>query len=341
MNGSILMAAQHRSTVPAVRAVFCHQFGPLDGLTIEERPSLPLGPGTVRVAVRAAGVNFLDGLFAQGKYQIKPPLPFTPGGELAGEVTELGPEVTRWRVGDRVFASTGLGAFASEIVWPAARLLPTPAGLSDAQAATFAQSYVTAWFALHERAHAVPGQTLLVLGAGGGVGLAAVDVGRHLGLHVIAAASTADKLALAVTRGASSTIDTTHDDVKARARELGGRDGLDLVYDPVGGDLGEMAVRLLREDGQLLVIGFASGRIPDLPANQVLLRNRRVTGVDLGAFSAAHPAEYAAMVLTVAQLIADGALRPVEPELRPLDQVASALQDQVDRRVTGKLALVP
>lgn len=323
-----------------MRVVSCAAFGPVDDLTIEERPSVACGPRDVRIEVTAAGVNFVDALFVQGRYQIKPPLPFVPGGEVAGRVSEIGAGVSGVAPGDRVYANVGLGGYASEVVVDERRIRPTPATMTDGQAATFMQSYGTAWFSLHQRAGAVAGQWLLVLGAGGGVGLAAVDVGRAMGLHVIAAASSEQKRRAAVERGAEHVIDTMTEDVKARARELSGG-GVDLVYDPIGGQQGEQALRALRENGQFLVIGFASGAIPMLPANQVLLRNRRVTGVEWGAWVSGHPAENDQMLAEVVGCIAAGDLHPVEPVAYPLDRAAEALQDQLDRKITGKTVLVP
>lgn len=323
-----------------MRVVSCHHFGPLTDLVVEERESQPLRDGQVRIDVRAAGVNYVDGLFVQGLYQIKPPLPFVPGGEIAGVISEVAADVTSHQVGQRVFCSTGLGGFASEVVVPAPRAIPTPDAMTDGQAATFVQSYMTAWFALRVRARAEAGQWLLVLGAGGGVGLAAVDVGAAMGLHVIAAASSEEKRAIAMSRGAEATIDTAGDDIKARARELSGR-GVDLVYDPVGGDLAETALRTLCDDGQYLVVGFAGGSIPRLPANQILLRNRRVTGVDWGGWIGGHVDENARMLGEVTAAVARGELRPVEPTAYPLERVADALGDQVGRRVVGKTVLVP
>lgn len=323
-----------------MRVVSCNHFGPLTDLVIEERESQPLREGQVRVGVRAAGVNYVDGLFVQGLYQVKPPTPFVPGGEVAGVVTEVGAGVTDRHVGQRVFCSTGLGGFASEVVVPASRALPTPDSMSDGQAATFVQSYMTAWFALRIRARAEAGQWLLVLGAGGGVGLAAVDVGASMGLHVIAAASSEEKRAVAASRGAEATIDTASDDLKARAKEISGN-GVDLVYDPVGGDLAESALRSLRDDGQYLVVGFAGGSIPKLPANQILLRNRRVTGVDWGGWIGTHVEENSRMLEAVTAAVGRGELRPVEPTAYPLERVADALADQVGRRVVGKTVLVP
>jgi len=290
--------------------------------------------------VTAAGVNFVDALIVQGLYQVRPPLPFTPGGETVGVVTEVGEGVTTPMVGQRVLVtSIGAGGFTTEMVVPARLALAVPPSLTDGQAATFMQSYMTAWFALVQRARVQPGQWLLVLGAGGGVGLGAVDVGNALGLHVIAAASTADKRELATSRGACAVIDSSTEDVKARAREISG-DGVDAVYDPVGGALGEQCLRALRDDGQFLVIGFASGEIPKLPANQVLLRNRRVTGVEWGGWVAKHPDENQALVMQLLAKITAGELNPVEPTAYPFEDAAKALADQQNRKVVGKAVLV-
>ncbi len=327
-----------------MRVVSCNSFGPLEELAVEERPSRPLTAGEVRVEVRAAGVNFVDGLFVQGLYQVKPPTPFVPGGEVAGVVTEVGPDVGQWTVGQRVFASTGLGGFATEVVLPARMVLATPDALTDAQAATFVQSYMTAWFALHHRARAQAGQSLLVLGAGGGVGLAAVDVGRAMGLRVVAAASSEAKRDVAMAHGAVATIDIATEDLKDAAKawaKAQGAGGVDLVYDPVGGPLAEAALRSLDDDGQYLVIGFAAGEIPKLPANQVLLRNRRVTGVDWGGWVGRHQEENREMLGAVVAAIAAGALHPVEPKAYAFADVATALRDQLERRVVGKSVLVP
>jgi NADPH2:quinone reductase len=337
-----------------MRAVLCSEFAPLDHLQIVDREPQPCGPAQVRIDVTAAGVNFVDGLIVQGLYQVKPRLPFVPGGEVAGRISEIGSDVATgagrgadggvdgFAVGDRVFASSGLaGGFATEAVVDARSVLHTPDNLSDGQAATFVQSYMTAVFALRSRAHARAGQWLLVLGAGGGVGLGAVDVGHAMGLRVIAAASTADKRSVAAEHGAEFVIDSSTEDVKARARELADGDGVDLVYDPVGGTAGEQALRALRDDGQFLVIGFASGQIPKLPANQVLLRNRRVTGVEWGGWAIKFPAENRALLDSLVVDIARGALHPVEPSAVPLGRVADALRSQLERGVTGKTVLVP
>jgi NADPH2:quinone reductase len=328
-----------------MRAVVCNSFAPLDQLVIEERPSAVLRPGQVRVRVTAAGVNFVDALIVQGRYQIKPPLPFTPGGESVGIITELAPDLdsapseSGIRIGRRVLVTSGAGGFATEVVVAARNVLVVPDTLTDGQAATFMQSYGTAWFALVRRAQLRAGQWLLVLGAGGGVGLGAVDVGHALGLNVIAAASSADKRELATSRGAVAVIDSSIEDVKVRAKEISG-DGVDAVYDPIGGTVGEQCLRTLRDDGQFLVIGFASGQIPQLPANQVLLRNRRVTGVEWGGWVIKHPEENQEMVSEILAKIVAGDLNPVEPTSYRFEDAARALADQQNRQVTGKAVLV-
>jgi NADPH2:quinone reductase len=324
-----------------VRSIVCREFAPLDRLTLVESPAPDLFPGCVRVEVTACGVNFVDALFVQGKYQIKPPVPFVPGMEVVGRVTEIAPDVQGVSLGQRVFANVGLGGFSSQAIVAAKRLMPLPDALTDGQAATFMQSYLTAWFALVERARVEPGRWLLVLGAGSGVGLAAVDVGRALGLRVIAVASTDDKRELARQRGAEATIDSTLpvDEVKERAKTLSGG-SVDYLYDPVGGELGETCLRALGDDGQYLVIGFVAG-IPRLPANQVLLRNRRVTGVDWGGWAGKNPERNNAMLDEVMRRIARGELRPVEPTTYPLEHAAVALTDLEQRKVAGKIALIP
>jgi NADPH2:quinone reductase len=331
-------------------AIECAAFGPIEDLGVVERESPTLQPGQVRIAVTAAGVNFVDGLFVQGLYQIKPPTPFVPGGEVVGRITEVGSDVDGPVVGDRVFANVGLGGFASEVVVSPRQLVAIPDALSDGQAATFMQSYLTGWYALTVRAGAVDGDTMLVLGAGSGVGLAAVDIGAALGLRVIAAASTPEKRALAESRGAMATIDNSvldapeiKDAAKAFAASFDDRvdrGGVDLVYDPVGGEVGEVALRALGEDGQYVVIGFVAG-IPRLPANQVLLRNRRVTGVDWGAWVGRNQEANRALFGEVVERISTGDLDPVEPVTYPLSDAAQALRDLAERRIAGKVALVP
>jgi NADPH2:quinone reductase len=324
-----------------MRAVVCHELGPPDLLTVEEREDPQPDAGRVVVAVEAAGVNFVDGLFIAGTYQIKPPLPFTPGSEIAGRVVALGDGVTGQRVGDRVMATTGLGGYASHVVVPAASLCLLPDALDAPRAATFTQSFSTCLFALRDRAHAEPGQSVLVLGAGGGIGLAAVAVARALGCRVLAAASTGAKRAAALRAGADDAADTTEGSLKDRAREWAGGTGVDIVIDPIGGATAEPALRALGDGGRYLVIGFASGAIPSLPLNQVLLRNRTVLGIDWGIWSMQHAADQMALVADLLDLFSAGRLDPVRPATYPLEHVAAALDDLLARRTVGKVALIP
>jgi NADPH2:quinone reductase len=323
-----------------VRAVVCEEIGALERLRVVERESAPCGPTQVRVRVRAAGLNFADALVVLGRYQLTPPVPFVPGNELAGEVVEVGADVHAVAVGDRVLASVGLGAFADEAVVEAAQAIRVPDEVTWGQAATLGVVYGTALFALERRTHLEPGETLLVLGAGGGAGLAAIDVAKGCGATVIAAASSAEKLALAREAGADELIDYSVEPLKERARQLTGG-GVDVVYDPVGGELAEQALRALGDDGRFLVIGFASGTIPHLPANLVLLRNRRVIGVDWGAWAMGAPSENREVLESALAKTATGILHPVEPFSYPLDRTPAALADLLERRVTGKAVVVP
>lgn len=324
-----------------MRAVVCTELGPPSGLVVEERPHPVAGPGQVVVRVDAAGVNFVDALFIAGQYQIKPPLPFVPGSEIAGTVESVGEGVTRVAPGDRVFAGIGMGAFATHALVAEGALSALPTTLDAPRGATFTQSYCTALFALRERAGLRPGETVLVLGAGGGVGLAAVDVATALGAEAIGAASSEEKRAAARAMGARDVIDPGREDLKTRARELTGGAGVDLVYDPVGGTLAEPALRALGDGGRFVVIGFASGAIPSLPLNQVLLRNRTVVGVDWGAWAMRHPGEQGALLSDLLAMVDAGSLHPVAPATYPLEETARALEDLMARRVTGKIAVVP
>jgi NADPH2:quinone reductase len=323
-----------------MRRVVCRAWGPPEDLELVEEADPVPGPGQVVVEVAAAGVNFVDALFVAGTYQIKVPPPFTPGSELAGTVVAVGEGVEGVVVGDRVLSSLGLGAFADRVVVPARALARVPDGVDLATAAALGQSYCTAWFALRRRTSVAAGEWVLVLGAGGGVGLAAIDVARSLGARVIAAASSPEKVAAAVAMGAEASIDYEREDLKARARELAGG-GVDVVVDPVGGPHTEPALRALGRFGRLVVIGFAAGSIASVPANQVLLNNRTVVGVDWGAWAMSDPAGQAALLGEVLGAVAAGELHPVEPHRRPLADAGAVLRDLLDRRLLGKTVLVP
>jgi NADPH2:quinone reductase len=323
-----------------MRKVVCRTFGPVENLVVEEVAEPDPQPGEVVVAVRAAGVNFVDALLVQGTYQLKPPLPFTPGNEIAGEVVALGAGVEVIARGERVVVSCGLGGFAERLAVPAQMLRKLPERLSYEQGAALVQSYATALFALTRRATVRPGDWVLVLGAGGGVGLATVDVAHHLGARVIAAASSADKLAAAAALGAQAGVNYEAEDLKSRVREISGG-GVHFIVDPVGGPYADAALRTLRAFGQYLILGFAAGTIPSLRANLVLLTNRSAIGVDWGAWSFQHPDENRALVDEVLALAGSGAVHPPEPTVYPFERAAEALAALQSRRVTGKVVLRP
>jgi NADPH2:quinone reductase len=323
-----------------MRAVVCNEFGPLDTLVMEDRATPEPTEGMVVVDVAAAGVNFVDGLICQGRYQLKPPTPFVPGSEVAGVVSDIGPGVSDRSVGDRVLAFCGFGGFAGQVVVPSLSLVAVPETIDLAQAAALVQSYCTALFTLTRRTTVAPGEWVLVLGAGGGIGLAAVDVATALGARVIAAASTPDKLDAAVAMGASATIAYEDEDLKSRARELSGG-GVDVVVDPVGGRHTEPALRATGRMGRFCVIGFASGTIPSIPANQVLLNNRTVVGVDWGGWTFTDPHGNRALIDELMGMVASGRLHPTRPATRPLDDAAAVMEALIDRTIAGKVVLVP
>jgi NADPH:quinone reductase len=323
-----------------VRAVICNELGPPSLLSIEERDDPTPGPDQVVVAVEAAGVNFVDGLFIAGQYQIKPALPFTPGSEIAGHVTAVGKGVVGYRVGERVMATIGLGGFASHVVVTARSLAILPHGFDAPWAATFTQSFSTCLLALRDRAQARPGESVLVLGAGGGIGLAAIAVARALGCRVLGAASSQEKRLAAMAAGASDVVDTA-ESLKDAARQFAGGTGIDIVLDPIGGPAAEPSLRALGDGGRYLVVGFASGTIPTIPLNQVLLRNRSVLGIDWGIWAMQHAEEQQAILGDLLVMVSNGALNPVQPTTYPLEEVAVALEHLLGRRVVGKVALIP
>ncbi|CAN5763718.1 NADPH:quinone oxidoreductase family protein [soil metagenome] len=323
-----------------MRRIVCQQWGPPEALELVEEPDPSPGPGQALVEVAAAGVNFVDALFVAGTYQIKVPPPFTPGSELAGTVAAVGEGVTTVAVGDRVLSSLGLGAWATHVVVAAEALTPVPDGLDLPVAAALVQSYCTAWFALTRRTTVAAGETVLVLGAAGGVGLATIDVARSLGARVIAAASSPEKLADAAAMGAEATIAYESEDLKVRARELSGG-GVDVVVDPVGGPHTEPALRAMGVGGRLLIIGFAAGAIPSLPVNQVLLNNRSVVGIDWGAWAMRNGGAQAQLLDEVLAAVATGPLHPSPPTERPLAEAGAVLTELLERRLRGKAVLTP
>jgi NADPH2:quinone reductase len=340
--GEVLIAKRIGLVSLSVRALVCNELGPLDSLAVEECEPLVAGPGQVVIDVTAAGVNFVDGLTAQGRYQIKPSPPYTPGGEAAGVVAAVGEGVTSVNVGQRVVAMTGYGAFAQQASAPEVMVFALPDDVDDAVAATMLQSYGTAMFTMRRRTHVDPGEWVLVLGAGGGVGLACVDVARALGARVIAAASSAVKLDAAAAVGAEASIAYEDEgvDLKTVAREISGG-GVDVVIDIVGGRHSEPALRATRLFGRFCVVGFAAGPIPTVPLNQVLLNNRTVVGVEWGGWAFRNPVENHALLAEVLEMAADGRLHPATPAERPLEDAADVMQGLIDRRISGKVVLRP
>ena len=322
-----------------MRAVVCTELGPAKALRVENRPAPVPGPKEVLIDVAACGVNFVDTLMVQGLYQIKPTPPFVPGGEVAGTVAALGEGVVGVSVGDAVIGMPGLGGFAEQVVARAGSLLPIPKNLDMPTAASFVQSYCTALFALRNRAALSAGETMLVLGAAGGVGLAAIDVGKALGARVIAAASSDEKLALCRERGADEVLHYGREDLKVRAKELSGG-GIDVVYDPVGGEYAEPALRALRPGGRYLVVGFATGEIPKLRLNLVLLKSCQVVGVDWGGWTGRNPEANRQLLADVSALIESGDLEPMAPKAFPLERAADALGELMARRLAGKAVLI-
>ena len=322
-----------------MKAVLCHAFGSPDDLAVADIPSPPVAAGAVKIRVRACGVNFPDVLLVQGLYQLQPPFPFSPGLEVAGDVIEVGAGVAAPRVGDRVIATMMYGGFAEEAVAPAALTLPMPAAMSYEHGAGFPLVYGTAHVGLAHRAQLQAGETLLVLGAAGGVGLAAVELGKKLGARVIAAASMPEKTALARAYGADETINYTRENLRDRINDLTGGRGADVIFDPVGGDLFDQAVRRIAWEGRYLVIGFASGRIPALPANIALLKNAALVGLFWGAYLQRDPAVIRDSFAQLLQWYAAGDLKPHIHKTFPLADAPAALRELMERRALGKVLL--
>ena len=322
-----------------MKAVLCKQYGPPESLTIEELPSPRPGPGEVVVSVKAASVNFPDVLIIQNKYQFKPPLPFSPGSELAGVVKEVGSGVSGWKAGDRVIAFTTYGAFAEEAKTEAARLLPLPAGMDFVHGAAFLLTYGTSEHALRDRGTLEAGESPLVLGAAGGVGLAAIEIGKALGARVIACASSENKLTVCREHGADATINYATEDLRKRIQELTEGRGVDVVYDPVGGAYTEAAFRSLAWRGRLLVVGFAAGEIPKLPLNLALLKGASAVGVFWGDFARREPQAFADSVRQLGRWYSEGRLRPHVSQTLPLEKAAEALKLLASREAKGKIVL--
>jgi len=322
-----------------MRAVVCEKYGPPDSLVVKDLPSPRAGKGEVVVSVKAASLNFPDVLIIENKYQFKPPLPFSPGSELSGVVKEVGEDVSAWKAGDRVMAFTTYGAFAEEVKVDATRLARVPAKMSFEEAAAFVLTYGTSDHALRDRAALAAGETLLVLGAAGGVGLAAVEIGKALGARVIACASSDDKLAVCREHGADAAINYASEDLRERIKALTEGHGPDVVYDAVGGSYTEPAFRSIAWRGRLLVVGFAAGEIPKLPLNLALLKGASVVGVFWGDFGRREPKQFAESLRQIATWYEQGKLRPHVSETFPLEKAAEALKLMAARKVKGKVVL--
>ncbi|MCJ1878823.1 NADPH:quinone oxidoreductase family protein [Pseudomonas nitroreducens] len=322
-----------------MKAVLCKAFGPAETLVLEDIASPEPKKNEVLLQVHAAGVNFPDTLIIEGKYQFKPPFPFSPGGEAAGVVGAVGEKVTHVKPGDRVMALTGWGSFAEEVAVPGYSVMPIPDGMDFASAAAFGMTYGTSMHALKQRANLQPGETLLVLGASGGVGLAAVEIGKAMGAKVIAAASSEAKLEVAKAAGADVLINYSEGGLKDKLKEITGGQGVDVIYDPVGGDLFEEAFRSIAWNGRMLVVGFASGTIPSLPANLTLLKGASLVGVFWGSFAQRQPQDNAANFQQLFAWFAEGRIKPLVSQTYPLDKAADAINHLGQRKAVGKVVV--
>jgi NADPH2:quinone reductase len=321
-----------------MRAILCKELGPANTLVIDDIPSPEPGKGQVKVRVKAAGLNFPDTLIIEGKYQIKPELPFSPGGEMAGEVLAVGEGVQRFKPGQRVMGLTGYGAFAEEILVPENQLIPVPDGMNDHTAAAFSMVYGTSYHALKQRANIQPGETLLVLGASGGVGLAAVELGKAMGATVIAAASSAEKLEVAKEAGADDLINYADEDLKDALKQRYPK-GVDVIYDPVGDRFTEAAIRNMAWNGRLLIVGFAAGDIPKIPANLALLKGCSIIGVFWGAFTQKEPQTNIQNIMELMQLFNQGKINPRISQVFPFEEYEQALAALTSRTAKGKVVL--
>lgn len=322
-----------------MKALVCHEYGPPDKLRIEERPDPVPSADEVLVAVRAAGINFPDVLLIAGKYQVKVPPPFIPGNEAAGIVEAVGKDVTRFKPGDRVIITPKAGGFADKCCLAEKFCLPLPASMSFEQGAGFTITYATSYHAFRQSTQLQEGETVLVLGAAGGVGITAVELAKAFGAKVIAAASSEEKLQFAREAGADETINYSQTSLREAVKELTGGEGVDVVYDPVGGDLAQMALRSLKWHGRYLVIGFASGDIPSFPANIALLKEASIIGVWWGTWGSHNPGDSLQNMMDLAAMVDAGTLSPRVTESYPMEDFVSAFAAITERRARGKVVL--
>lgn len=322
-----------------MRAVLCKRLDGPEALVIEDVPVAEPGPGEVAVSVRVAALNFFDTLITRGKYQHKPDLPFSPAGEISGVVSRVGPGVTAVKPGDRVAAYLGWGGARDEVIVAADAAIPVPAGVSDEIAAGVSITYGTAIHGLKDRAGVKPGEWIAVTGAAGGAGLAAIEIAKLLGAQVIAVASSEDKLAICRAHGADQVVDYAREDLKQALRERTGGAGVDVVYDCVGGAAAEPALRALRWNGRFLVVGFASGDIPKLPLNLLLVKGVSALGVFWGESVKRDPAGHRENMEFVLRAVAEGRLKPLVHSSYPLDRIAEAIGVLERREAAGKVVL--
>lgn len=324
-----------------MKAVVCRSWGLPDTLVVEDLTNVVPSVGQVAIDVHAAGVNFPDVLIIQNKYQFTPELPFTPGSELAGVVRAVGDGESNYKVGDKVIAFVSQGAFAQQICVPAHSVMPMPSGLDFETAAAITLTYGTSHHAVVDRAQLTAGETMLVLGAAGGVGLAAIEIGKALGARVIAAASSDEKLAVCRDHGADATINYSSQDLRKAIKDVTSGKGPDVIYDPVGGIYAEPAFRSIAWRGRYLVVGFANGDIPRLPLNLPLLKGASLVGVFWGEFAKREPKANAAAMRELMGWLAEGKIRPHISARYPLAETAQALNDMAARKVTGKVVILP
>ncbi len=323
-----------------MQAMLCKAFGPAETLVLEEVANPEAKKTEVVIDVHAAGVNFPDTLIIEGKYQFKPPFPFSPGGEAAGVVTTVGEKISHVKPGDRVMALTGWGSFAEQVAVSGFNVMQIPKGMDFTPAAAFGMTYGTSMHALKQRANLQPGETLLVLGASGGVGLAAVEIAKAMGARVIAAASTAEKLEVAKAAGADELINYSSESLKERLKEITQGQGVDVIYDPVGGTFFEEAFRSIAWNGRFLVVGFAAGGgIPALPANLPLLKGAALVGVFWGAFAQRQPQDNLANFQQLFSWYSEGKLKPLVSQTFPLAQTAEAINALGQRKAVGKVVV--
>jgi len=319
-----------------MKAMLCKEYGPPESLVLEDHELPAPGADEVRLRVRSAGVNFPDVLIIQGKYQFKPPFPFAPGSECAGDVIAVGDNVSEFKVGDRVIALTGNGAFAQEVNVRAIKCLPLPDDMDYKLGSAFVLTYGTSMFALKQRAQLKAGEWLLVHGASGGVGLSAVEIGKAMGAKVIGTGGSDEKLKTVLEHGADHVINYNDGPFKDEVKKLCGGAGADVIYDAVGGDVFDQSLRCINWDGRLLVIGFASGRIPEAPANLALLKNCSIVGVFWGAWTEREPQANRDNVAELFQWVREGKLKPHISHTFSLEQVPDALYALINREVVGK-----